>query len=472
MINVCSSRISDSLPCKLTLIQISSSSFSPPTDVTLKLSDGSIDAHRMILAAVSPVFERMLYGNFKEGKSVTVDLPKDSLKTVKLLLDFVHSGNCELKNLDDIFPLLEVFDRYQINRVPFHHSCSEFILKNLDSSNYLVLLPKFASVMSEEGIRKAANKVMHYTNSDFIAKYDSTKDLPEEVLLQLLQMDITNHEVDVFDFLVKWHDYQTKDLGRPLQLTKQLFQHVRYSVIIPQILSSRVVARCNLVDNQLIGDAYHYIYNSSKPLGEYDHDEYIQEPFSPSLRKPRCSLKLDWVPCKNTITMNHDRLDECSVSFNSSSVSVNINITKPMSLRNGIYTFSVLNITATRTYYIENLGIGSTFQSYSGAPISIAVGTQGDRYLYSYPVINDSLITVYVHDEYLFLKLIEGDKVKSTTSICESGPFRVSICNLLQPSDSYNCNFRIHNHIYIYTVTLILNMHYDYSIARHLLLDM
>ena len=50
---------------KLLLIQISPGSFSPPTDVTLKLSDGSIDAHKMILAAVSPVFERMFYGDLR-----------------------------------------------------------------------------------------------------------------------------------------------------------------------------------------------------------------------------------------------------------------------------------------------------------------------------------------------------------------------------------------------------------------------
>ena len=209
VIYACNFRISDSLPCKLTLIQISSSSFSPPTDVTLKLPDGSIDVHRMILAAVSPVFERMFYGEFKEGKSVIVELPNDTSKTMKLLIDFVYYGNCELNNLDDIFPLLEVFDRYQINKLPFYHSCSEFILANLDSSNYLVLLPKFSSVMSEEGIRKAACKVMHYTNNDFITKFDSTKELPEKVLLYLLQMDTANHEVDVFDFLVKWHDYQS-----------------------------------------------------------------------------------------------------------------------------------------------------------------------------------------------------------------------------------------------------------------------
>ena len=199
--------IPDSLPHKLTLIQISRSSFSLPTDVILKLPGGNIEAHRSILAAVSPIFEKMFYGSCKEGKSMTVDLPKDSFEIMSLVIDFVYHGSCELKNLDDIFQMLKMFDQYQINKAPFYHMCSEVILAQMESSNYLTLLQKFAKVMNDEGIRKAANKVMFYTNNDFIAKFDDNKDLPEEIMLQLLQIDTTNHEVDIFDFLVKWYDY-------------------------------------------------------------------------------------------------------------------------------------------------------------------------------------------------------------------------------------------------------------------------
>ena len=167
-------------------MQISPGSFSVPTDVTLKLSDGSIDAHRMILAAVSPVFEKMLYGDFKEGKSSEVALPNDSYNIMKLLIDFVYNGKCKVNNLDDFFPLFEVIDRYQMNKIPFQQMVDEAVLTKLDSSNYLTLLPKFASVMSEEANRKAAEKIISYTNHDFIKGYNHQK-LPEEVLLPLLQ---------------------------------------------------------------------------------------------------------------------------------------------------------------------------------------------------------------------------------------------------------------------------------------------
>ena len=447
LINICSVGIADSLRHKLTLIQISRSSFSSPADVTLKLSNGSIDAHRMILAAVSPVFERMFYGDFKEGKSVIVNLPKDDSKIMNLLIDFVYRGSCEL-NLDDIFPVFEAFNRYQINKVPFCHMCSDVILAQMESTNYITLLEKFAKVMSEEGIKKAAYKVMCYTNRDFITRFDTTKDLPEEVLLQLLPMDITNHEIDVFDFLVKWHDYQTKDLGMSLQLTQQIFNCVRYSLIIPQVLSSRVVMRSDLVSSQQLGDAYHYIYNSCKPLGEYDSKDCTLEPPVSTLRKPGCSLKMEWIPYNSSyITMKHDKLDECNVDF-TGSLPVNGHIVKSLPLKNGIYTFSILNVAASFSVY-DSFTDRNRITSSSDAPISVSIITnQSDVCVYSYALIGNSVITVYVHGEYLFLKIIKGDKVKSTTSITlETDLFSICICNLLQLNSTNKCSFCIRNHI-------------------------
>ena len=136
----------------------------------------------MILAAASPVFEKMFYGDFKEGISTIAVLPADNYKVFKLLIDFIYNGSCKMDCMDDILPLLEVMDCYQLRKGAFYDICSKVILANLDSSNYLTVLPKFVGVLNEESIQKAADKVMCYTNSIFIDKFDNTKDLPEEVL--------------------------------------------------------------------------------------------------------------------------------------------------------------------------------------------------------------------------------------------------------------------------------------------------
>ena len=85
--------------------------------------------------------------------------------------------------------------------------------------------------MNEASVKEAINKVMCFCNNDFVSKFDKIKDLPEEVLLFLLQRnDIDNAEIELFDFLVKWHDHQVKEL-KTLHLTLQLFQSIRYFLI-------------------------------------------------------------------------------------------------------------------------------------------------------------------------------------------------------------------------------------------------
>ena len=117
----------------------------------------------MILAAVhvSPIFEKMLrvYGNFKESSLSEVNLPEDNCKNMKMLIDFVYTGGCQVKSVDNIFPLAELIECYQINKLPLYHLCSKTILSQMDSSNYLtLLLSQFACVMDKKALREQLTK--------------------------------------------------------------------------------------------------------------------------------------------------------------------------------------------------------------------------------------------------------------------------------------------------------------------------
>ena len=335
----------DSLQSKLTFNQISPSTFSVPTDVTLKLPDGNIDAHRMILAAVSPVFERMFYGDFKEGKSRIADLPADSYKVIKLLVNLVYNGSCRPDSLDDILPLNEVMDRYQMKKGAFYHMYGEVVLTQLNSSNYLTLLPKFVGVLNKECINRAADKVMCYTNCSFIDKFDQTKNLPEEILLPLLQRnDIPNPELDIFDFLIKWHEYQTKELKKTLNLVSELFQCIRYFLINPHLLHTKV-AICPLVDKNTLTEAIDYIYQ--KPLKLDDSNCKCGECNPPGVHTYRrfmirCTVSICtcWKPLRGqTWIYNPDDQYEFQFSGNNAGIT---NFTQSQSLKNGAYVFSIL----------------------------------------------------------------------------------------------------------------------------------
>jgi len=281
-------------------------------DITLKLKDGVIHTHKGLLTSVSPVFDAMFYGNFKEANEMEVDLPTDTHKTIQQVINIIYKGSCELDSFDDSIALKEVFERYQINKAPFLHMCGEAILSQLDSFNYLTLLPKYVSVMSEESHKKAADKVMSYTNNDFVTKFDETKDLPGEVLLYLLKRyDVACHEIEIFTFLVKWYDYQTKKSADIFQLAFQLFKYVRYSLIIPQVLSS-VVAKCPLVDTKLLSKAFEYMYSSCSPIGEADNS--IGESFSHCSRKPSYPARVEWHAQEN-VTIQCDKADQSEIKF-------------------------------------------------------------------------------------------------------------------------------------------------------------
>ena len=414
-----------SLQSKLTLMQISPS-FSVPTDITFKLSDGKIDAHKMILAAVSPVFEKMFYGDFKEGKSSELSLPSDNYKVMKILIDCVYNGKCEMSSLDDIIPLLEVVDRYQINKVPFQHMIGETVLAKLNSSNYLTLLPKFADVMSEEANRKAAEKVIRYT------KYDFTKDcnshlLPEEILLPLLLMfNLSCYDLEIFDFLVRWYNYQANTLGRSMQLTSKLFRCVRYSLIIPQLLISKV-AGCDVVDKQLISDAMRYIYTSTCPLGEYSSDEPCKPTPVQLSRKPDVGSKIEWV-ASSGISIEYKHVNVGYVTGTCGVLSKNEHVvakSKPLSA--GVYSFSVNNALCYRRQY----GRSFTFEVCFAITKSTVPGT----HLYSNCLEKSSLVSLYVCGGHLFAKCIAHKTVVSTYTSSDTGPFCIHILRYRNPLD-------------------------------------
>ena len=113
--------------------------------------------------------------------------------------------------------------------------------------------------------------------------------------------------------------------------------------------------------------------------------ECTLEPTGLRLRRPKCFQEIQW--SSNQTTLQHDKLDEYKVNFYSLASNTNVMTSSP--LRNGIYTFSILNITA-----IQNSA------PYTYAPISIAVSNNHcDKYLYFYPLANDSMITTYVHED-------------------------------------------------------------------------
>jgi len=404
-----------------------------PSNVTLKLSDGSIMVQKMMLACVSPVFEGMFNGFFKETKSEIINLPNESYKVMKLLLDIVFEGSCEMESLDDVIPLMEVVERYQINKAPIQQMCDEAILSQMSPRNYSILLPRYVNLMQEESIMKAADMVMDFTDNDFVADHIHTRSLPEEILLHLLHhKELHIHDVEIFDFLVYWHNYQTTNLGKSLQLTTQILACVRYTRFVPQILSSRV-ASCDLVDKNLLNIAFQFIYTSCDEIGD-DHGKCFKVPFS---RRPNRSMNLDWESYGNVVLSRAHRCNpHPGVMGCFDTVPLDKYIIKSAPLTDEIHCFKLLDLCFNNGYTVSHSG-----------KLLLAVRDATERCLLSTPIVNYNLVTVCIYGKFLFLKLIDCscNVVLSTFNVTGNAPpFSIWICRPAEYNIETEFSFRVH----------------------------
>lgn len=105
------------------------------TDIIINASDGSIGAHRAVLAARSPVFRSMFSHNLKEREMSTIDISDISIETCKAFLNYIY-GNIQHEDfLTHRLALLRAADKYDISDLK--ETCHESLLEDIDAKNVL-----------------------------------------------------------------------------------------------------------------------------------------------------------------------------------------------------------------------------------------------------------------------------------------------------------------------------------------------
>jgi len=101
--------------------------------VTFKTSDGgSVSAHRVIIAAGSPVFHSMLYGNMKESSQKEIELPNIHSSTLKKLFHFIYTGHVQT-SFTKCFDLLLAADYFNVGALTA--VCVHIIEKHFTEDN-------------------------------------------------------------------------------------------------------------------------------------------------------------------------------------------------------------------------------------------------------------------------------------------------------------------------------------------------
>ena len=174
------------------------------------------------------------------------------------------------------------------------------------------------------------------------------------------------------------------------------------------------ITSCNLVDKQLLSNAYHFIYNSpSEIYRDADQVSFCVSVF----RRPMGSVSLKWEGFDNVpVSRDYPSATSCCVSGSLSAVPFDKYIVKAAPLKNEIYYFRLTRFSFANGSNLSNL--------------LLTISDASEHCLTSTPVATDSLITLYVYESYAFIKLVDtcSNTVTSTFSVTGNNPFSVRIC--------------------------------------------
>lgn len=105
------------------------------SDVTINTADGTLRAHKAVLAASSSVFRSMFLHNLKEKESSTIDIEDMSLESSKALLSYLYGTIKEEDFWKHRLALLGAANKYDITHLK--DSCEESLLEDINTENVL-----------------------------------------------------------------------------------------------------------------------------------------------------------------------------------------------------------------------------------------------------------------------------------------------------------------------------------------------
>lgn len=104
-------------------------------DVTINTADGTLEAHKAILSASSPVFHSMFQHNLKEKESSIIDIEDMTSESCMALLSYLYGTIDQEGFWKHRLGLLGAANKYDI--VDLKDACEESLLEDINSGNVL-----------------------------------------------------------------------------------------------------------------------------------------------------------------------------------------------------------------------------------------------------------------------------------------------------------------------------------------------
>lgn len=167
--------------------------FDSDSDQPLKLP-----VHKIILAAVSPVFHTMFYGSLKEKEEV--EIADVSYESFKEFLQFFYLNNVTL-TMEHVAGVMYLGEKYEINHCL--ETCSSFLMKNL-TENTVCLAYQLAALFKRKELMGCCN-ILIKSKTSAVLQSKSFLACDKQVLHHILKLDSLNcTNSDLFNGFIAW----------------------------------------------------------------------------------------------------------------------------------------------------------------------------------------------------------------------------------------------------------------------------
>ena len=205
-------------------------------DVAFKTSNGDlVGAHKAILAAGSPVFSAMLYGDMKESGQDEIDLTNMDTATLKSLILFIYTGHIHV-SVEECCNLLQAARYFGVDALV--NLCIKSISGALNLDNFSDVA-EFAVESKFDVLRKQCVKFLEDKARKVMFTHEFNS-LPLAVMLEFTKSNkLKISEINMFLAVVEWSKHQEIKLSK--SDIKSVFKQIRYPLICKSELQSKVL---------------------------------------------------------------------------------------------------------------------------------------------------------------------------------------------------------------------------------------
>eukprot|EP00111_Clytia_hemisphaerica_P016584 TCONS_00049137-protein len=199
-------------------------------DITLRVNDETIPAHKIVLASNSLYFEGMFLSNLMESSQNDVVIKEIDFNVLKSLVDFCYTSVIKIHS-SNVFELLSAANMLQFDGIK--KCCSKFLEGKLEPSNCLTIA-SFADLHTCHDLKDSA---IEFSKKHFrqVIQSEDFISIPFDQIKTLLQSDVISvtSEIDIFHAIVTW--IGADEVGR-MSFFNDLFRLVRFLDLSPKVL--------------------------------------------------------------------------------------------------------------------------------------------------------------------------------------------------------------------------------------------